>query len=130
MAHNHNNGMSGVWNSLNSLNLIVAFALASFSVFALVQVELMSPLIDFVEDNPQLPLAGSLGSIILLVISGNTRDPQYYHPVEMGLIGAGVVLMVAMSFFDSVRDPIINNNPHAGAAVVLIMLVVAAVIGR
>lgn len=130
MAHNHGNSPGDIWSSLNSLNLIVAFALAAFSVFALVQVELMSPLISFVEDHPQLPLAGSLAAIVVLLVSGNTRDPQYYHPVEMAIIGFGVVLMIGISFFDKLRDPVINNNPHAGAAVALIMLVVAAVIGR
>lgn len=116
--------------SMNSLNLLVALSIMVFSIFSMIQVELMGDLINWVEGHPQLPAFGSLMALFMLAISGDTRSPDDYHEVEIFIIMAAVGWMVLMTFFDPARQAVTNNNPWTGMFVVSFMLVASAIMGR
>jgi membrane protein insertase Oxa1/YidC/SpoIIIJ len=77
-----------------------------------------------------LPLTGTLAAMLIVFMSSGTRDPSYYHPVEMVWIGLSVALLGAHAFLVQVQNLVASFYPWGTVVVFVVLLVATAILAR
>lgn len=119
-----------VFESFKRLNLLTSAAGIVFAFFGLVMTGVLPEVVDLVESHEMVPLVGSLVMLLVMWASSSTRDPSWYHPAELGIIGGVVALMLVHTFWTPFADFVSTHQPISGLAVFALMLVAGAIVMR
>jgi len=116
--------------SMKRINVLTSLAGIAFGFFGLVMTGLLDQIITLVRAHAMIPLVGSLVSLLVIWASSSTRDPSWYHPAELGIVGSTTALMILHTFWIPLQDFVTQHNPATGAAVFVLMLVSGAILMR
>jgi len=117
-------------DSFKRLNLLTSAFAIVFAFTGLVMTGLLDTVLSLIESHKMVPLIVALVSLLIMWASSNTRDPSYYHPAELGVIGAVVALMIMMIYWPPMSDLVTSNQPWTGVGVMGLMVVAGAIVMR
>ena len=116
--------------SMKRINVLTSLAGIAFGFFGLVMTGLLSEIVELVNTHAMVPLVGSLVSLLVIWASSSTRDPSWYHPAELSIVGTTVALMLVHTFWTPLQNFVAQNNPVTGVVVFLLMLTAGAILMR
>ena len=116
--------------TFKDLNILTALGITAFTVLSLTMLGITGDAVSLMETYQWLPLTGTLAAMVIVFISSGTRDPSYYHPVEMVWVGVSVVVMGANAFLVEFQDLVASFDPWGTVVVFVVILVATAILAR
>lgn len=116
--------------AFSDVNLISAIAMMIFAFTGFVMTGIAGTMIEYMHTYQFLPLGLSFAALALAFFASETRDPRYYRTWETVFVLLVMAFMVAHAFLTQVQDIIAQYNPISGAAIIVMMILASAVVGR
>lgn len=127
MASNYANDWK---RAFGQLSILTALGMMLFMVASLTMLGLTGEVVDLMETHRWLPFTATLGALVIIFLSSGTRDPNYYHPVEMAVVLISVAVMALYAFLDAFVTFIGTYDPWATVIVFLFLLLASAILAR
>lgn len=118
------------WDSMQRINIVSSAFASLFAFLGLLMTGWLERAVELAQTYSYVPVIAALVSLLIMWASSNTRDPSYYHPAELGIVGGVVGLMLGHAFWPPLAEFVTANNPITGGIMLLLMIVAGAIVMR
>lgn len=123
-------GSSSYRKALGNIGFVPAAAMMVFTFTVLVMTGYVGRAVELMETYQFLPLALSFVALATIFASSSTRDPRFYHPVELALTVVYSTILILHAFLSEIQEIVMQFNPWASIVIILLSVIVAGVVGR